>query len=75
MVSSAKRGSTPLDSPKGERGIISVVYTVNRRVSERSSPQILMKGVKEGRSPSYYIVPFPSGEGDTGDRAYTGKKG
>jgi len=26
-------------------------------------------GVKEGRSPSQHISPFPSGEGDTGDGA------
>ena len=36
--------------------------------------QTLLKGVKEGRSPSYHLVPFPSGEGDTGDRASTDKQ-
>jgi hypothetical protein len=38
---------------------------------EKRSFQTLFRGVKEGRSPSYHIFPFPTGEGDKGDGAST----
>jgi len=38
-------------------------------------PYKYLRGVKEGRSLSYRIFPFPSGEGDQGDGASTIKQG
>ena len=44
LVSPAQRDSTPLDSPKGEKGILIVVSDVERRVPERHHYQTLLKG-------------------------------
>ena len=47
MVSPAKRGCTPLDSPKGERGMLSVVINNDGSLDElRAEAEKLWEGLQ-----------------------------
>jgi len=61
LESPAQRGSTPLDSPKGEKGMLSVVSSADKRVPERGVgfPNTVEGELKRGYRPSYRF-PRPS---------------
>ena len=76
MESPVSRGSTPRAPQNGVRAVLRQgsfsPYKEGETIwREGNTPKHPYGGVIEGHSPSYYILPFPSGEGDTGDGAIT----
>jgi len=61
----------PLKMDGDQRDNMPLVHNVMREFTKfaRGSISESLRGVQEGRSPSFHIFPFPSGEGDTGDGA------
>ena len=59
LVPPFQGGSTSMDTPKGEKEILSVVDTAKRRVSERLELPNTIEGSKRGARPLLSNLPLP----------------